>query len=188
MEFHLARDSSALFAALTLIAVLIAPAALAQDSNTAKAHALVEAAIKMTDSNAAVKLLWQATDIDPAGDEAYVYLGEYYNSRSDPENVVKVYQKFVKNKPHQVAGYLNIGEAYLSFSPPRTDDALAWFHKAYALEPTNSFAALRIGEVLMQQGSRDEAAKYLRIAMADRSHNPSVSAEAEHDLKSLGAL
>jgi len=187
------RDRTAL-KPLTLVAALmlaLASAAFparAQDANASKARALVEAAIKMTDSDAAVKLLWQATDIDPTLDDAYIYLGLYYNSRSDFTNVIKVYQKLIKYQPKQVSAYLNIGEAYMSFSPARTDDALVYYRKAYALDPKNTFAALRIGELLAQTGDRDEALKYLRIALGDSAKNPTVAAEAEKTLKQMGAL
>ncbi|HVA78187.1 MAG TPA: hypothetical protein VNF27_09840, partial [Candidatus Binataceae bacterium] len=93
------------FLAIGVLALAIAiPAfARAQDSssNAAKARSLVDAAIKMTNSDEAVKLLWQATDIDPTLEDSYVYLGLYYNSRSDFANVVKVYQKLVKYNPNQ---------------------------------------------------------------------------------------
>ena len=95
------RDRTAL-KPLTLVAALMLALASfsfparAQEANAAKARGLVDAAIKMTDSDAAVKLLWQATEIDPTLDDAYVYLGVYYNSRSDFANVVKVYQKLIK--------------------------------------------------------------------------------------------
>jgi tetratricopeptide (TPR) repeat protein len=177
------------FAAATFIAIFVgSPTVWAQDANAVKAQELVQAAIKMTDSNEAVKLLWQATDIDPTYDDAYVYLGLYYNSRSDFADVVKVYQKLIKNQPNQVTGYLNIGEAYMSFQPPKTDDALTYFRKAYEVDPKNSFAALRMGQIYAQNGNRDEALKYLRVALADSMKNPTVSAEAERYLKQMGAL
>jgi tetratricopeptide (TPR) repeat protein len=160
----------------------------AQDATAAKARALVDAAIKMSDSDAAVKLLWQATDIDPADEDAYVYLGLYYNSRSDFTNVVKVYQKLVKYQPKQVSAYLNIGEAYMSFSPPKTDDALVYYRKAYEIDPKNTFAALRIGQLLAQTGQRDDALKYLKIALGDSAKHPTVASEAEKTLKQMGAL
>jgi tetratricopeptide (TPR) repeat protein len=187
------RDRTAL-KALTLVAALmlalasVAFPARAQDANAAKARGLVDAAIKMTDSDAAVKLLWQATELDPTLGEAYVYLGLYYNSRSDFTNVVKVYQKLIKHQPNQVGAYLNIGEAYMSFSPPRTDDALVYYRKGYALDPRNTFAALRIGELLAQTGRRDEALKYLKIALGDSAKNSTVASEAEKTLKQMGAL
>jgi tetratricopeptide (TPR) repeat protein len=179
---------------LTLVATLILALVTltfpvhAQDANAAKARALVDAAIKMSDSDAAVKLLWQATDIDPTLDDAYVYLGLYYNSRSDFANVVKVYQKLIKYQPNQVSAYLNIGEAYMSFSPPKTDDALVYYRKAYELDPKNTFAALRIGQLLAQSGQRDDALKYLKIALGDSAKNPTVASEAEKTLKQMGAL
>jgi tetratricopeptide (TPR) repeat protein len=187
------RDRSRLkplsLVAILMLALAISPAALrAQDSNTAKAHALVDAAIKMTDSDAAVKLLWQATEIDPTFQDAYVYLGLYYDSRSDHANVIKVYQKLIKYQPKQISAYLNIGEAYMSFSPPKTDEALAYYRKAYEIDPKNPFAALRIGQLLAQTGNHDDALKYLRIALGDSAKNPSVSAEAEKTLKQMGAL
>jgi tetratricopeptide (TPR) repeat protein len=161
--------------------------ALADDANTAKARELVQAAIKMTNSDEAVKLLWQATDLDPTYDEAYIYLGLYYQARSDPADMVKVYQKLIKYEPKQVSAYLNVGEAYMTFQPPKTDDAMVYFRKAFDIDH-NSFAALRIGQLFAQQGNRDEAVKYLRIALADSSKNPTVSAEAEKTLKEIGAL
>jgi tetratricopeptide (TPR) repeat protein len=160
----------------------------AQDANALKARALVDAAIKMSDSDAAVKLLWQATDIAPADEGAYVYLGLYYNSRSDFTNVVKVYQKLVKYQPKQVSAYLNIGEAYMSFSPPKTDDALVYYRKAYEVDPKNTFAALRIGQLLAQTGQRDDALKFLKIALGDSAKNPTIASEAEKTLKQMGAL
>lgn len=187
------RDRTAL-KPLTLVAVLIFALAFplsahAQDANASKARALVDAAIKMSDSDAAVKLLWQATDIAPADESAYVYLGLYYNSRSDFTNVVKVYQKLVKYQPNQVSAYLNIGEAYMSFSPPKTDDALVYYRKAYQVDPKNTFAALRIGQLLAQSpGQRDDALKFLKIALGDSAKNPTVASEAEKTLKQMGAL
>ena len=174
-------------AVLALLLLLTIPAiALAQD-NATKARALVNTAIQMTNSEEAVKLLWQATDLDPTLEDPYVYLGVYYNSRSDFANMVKVYQKLVKYRPNEVSGYLNIGEAYMSFTPPRTQEALGYYQKAYALDPKNSWTALRIGEILAQNGNRDEAAKYLREALSD-TKTPAASAEAEKLLRQMGAL
>jgi tetratricopeptide (TPR) repeat protein len=177
--------------ALVVLAIAIAlPArALAQDStsNAAKARSLVDAAIKMTNSDEAVKLLWQATDIDPTLEDAYVYLGLYYNSRSDFADVIKVYQKLVKYNPNQASAYLNIGEAYMSLTPPRAGDALVYYRKAYDVDPKNTFAALRIGQILAQNGNHDEAVKFLRQALADTS-NPSVSSQAEKTLRDMNAL
>ncbi len=90
------RDRTALKPLTLAAALIIALAsfsfpARAQDANAAKARGLVDAAIKMTDSDAALKQLWQATEVDPALDDAYIYLGLYYNSRSDFANVIKVY-------------------------------------------------------------------------------------------------
>jgi tetratricopeptide (TPR) repeat protein len=186
------RDRTAL-KSLTLAAVLMLAIAFpfyarAQDANALKARALVDAAIKMSDSDAAVKLLWQATDIAPADEDAYVYLGLYYNSRSDFTNVVKVYQKLVKYQPKQVSAYLNIGEAFMSFSPPKTDDALVYYRKAYEVDPKNTFAALRIGQLLAQTGQHDEALKFLKIALGDSAKNPTIASEAEKTLKQMGAL
>ncbi|HYA36054.1 MAG TPA: tetratricopeptide repeat protein [Candidatus Binataceae bacterium] len=141
----------------------------------------------MTDSDKAVKLLWQATDIDPTLDEPYVYLGLYYNSRQDFDSVVKVYQKLAKARPNEVTAYLNIGEAYMSFSPPRTRDALPYYRKAYEIDPNSTFAALRMGEIMAQQGDRDQAIRYLRQASADRSKNPNIAAEAQKVLSEMGA-
>jgi tetratricopeptide (TPR) repeat protein len=177
-----------LLLAIVLAPVAVAAPAFAQD-NASKARALVDAAIKMSNSDEAVKLLWQATDIDPTFQDAYVYLGFYYNSRSDPGDVIKVYQKLVKYEPNQVSAYLNIGEAYMQYSPPRTDDALVWYRKAYQIDPRNSFAALRIGQILSQGGgNHDESVKYLRQALADSTKNPTISAEAEKTLRQIGAL
>src|SRR5579862_7895146 len=154
-----ARSTKLLAVAQALACIFAMSATLgrAQDSNAAKAHALVEAAIKMTDSEKAVKLLWQATDIDPALEEPYAYLGMYYNSKQDNDDLVKVYQKLVKYQPTSLAAWLNLGEAYMSFSPPKTTDALPCYRKGYELDHTSAMAALRIGEIMAQQGDRDQA-------------------------------
>ena len=102
---------------------------------------------------------------------------------------MKVYQKLVKYQPNQVSAYLNIGEAYMSFSPPKTDDALVYYRKAYEVDPKNTFAALRIGQLLAQSpGQRDDALKFLKIALGDSAKNPTVASEAEKTLKQMGAL
>jgi tetratricopeptide (TPR) repeat protein len=155
----------------------------AQDSNAAKAHALVDAAIKMTDSEKAVKLLWQATDIDPALEEPYVYLGMYYNSKQDAEDLAKVYQKLVKYQPNSVSAWINIGEAYMSFSPPKTKEALPYYRKAYELDSHSSMAALRMGEILAQEGDREQAIRYLHQAAGD----PTYGEEAHKILTQIGA-
>lgn len=158
----------------------------ASTTNAEKAEALVQTAINLTDSDKALKLLWQATNIDPTLQDPYIYLGLYYNSRSDFDQVVQVYQKLVKYQPKESSAYLNIGEAYMSFSPPRTNDALIYYQKALALDPASSFAALRMGEIYAQQGNREMAVRYLKIASGDMK-NPDVAAEANHYLSQMGA-
>jgi tetratricopeptide (TPR) repeat protein len=157
------------------------------DSAEARARALVDAAINLTDSDRAVKLLWQATDIDPNFAEAYIYLALFYNSRSNFDKVVDVYQKLIKVEPKEVSVYLNIGEAYMSFVPPRMDDALPYYRKALELDPSSSFAALRLGQIYAQQGNRGEAVKYLRLASADRAKNPDIAAQADKFLHDIGS-
>lgn len=157
------------------------------DSNEVKARALVMAAINMKDSDRAVKLLWQATEIDPTLPEAYIYLGLYYNSRSNFAKVVEVYQKLVKFEPKEVSAYLNIGEAYMSFVPPRMDEALPYYRKALELDPASPFAALRLGEIYAQQGNREAAVKFLRLASGARAKNPDVAAQADKFLREMGS-
>ncbi len=154
--------------------------------NAAKARALVAAAINMTDSNRAVALLWQATDLDPTLEEAYVYLGLYYNSRSQFDRVVPVYQKLVKYHPNEISAWLNIGEAYMSFSPPRYDDALPYYRKAFELDSTSSIAALRIGMIYAEQNNRAEAVRYLRLAAGDRTKNPEIADQADRLMRQIG--
>jgi tetratricopeptide (TPR) repeat protein len=158
----------------------------ATTSNSEKASTLVKTAINLTDSDRALKLLWQATDIDPTLSDPYVYLGLYYNSRSDFDKVIQVYQKLVKYQPKESSAYLNIGEAYMSFTPPRTDDALTYYRKALDIDPSSSFAALRMGEIYAQQGNREMAVRYLKLASSDVK-NPDVAAEANHYLSQMGA-
>lgn len=173
---------------LPVTALLVAGFAHADDANRAKARSLVDAAIQLTDSNQAVKMLWQATDIDPTFNEAYVYLGLYYNSREDFAKVVEVYQKLVKYQPNEVSAYLNIGEAYMSFSPPRFDQAVIYYRKAYELDPKSSFAALRLGEMLARTGDRTQAIRYLKQASGDSAANPTIAAEATKQLRAMAAF
>jgi len=161
----------------------------AAGADSVKAHELVAAAINMTDSERAVTLLWQATEVAPRLDEPYMYLALYYNSRSQFDKVVEVYQKLLKYQPGEATAYINIGEAYMSFAPPKFDAALPYYLKALQIEPGNSFAALRIGELYAQKGEpyRDQAVRYLNIARSDRFKNPTTAAEAEKILHEMGA-
>jgi len=173
-------------AGLAALVMLAAGACWGQEPNRAKAHALVDAAIQMSDTNQALKLLWQATDIDPTLNESYIYLGLYYNSREDFAKVVEVYQKLLKYQPREVSAYLNIGEAYMSFTPPKYQEALDSYRKAYEIDPHSSFAALRIGEIFAHQGNRAEAERFLKQASADSAKNATVAAEAQKELRQLG--
>ncbi len=140
----------------------------------------------MTDSNRAVNLLWQATDLDPKLEEAYVYLALYYNSRSQFDHVVQVYQKLVKNHPEETSAWMNIGEAYMSYSPPRFEAALPNYQKALELDHTSCFAALRIGQIYAQQNNRPAAERYLRLPGCDRAKNPELAQQADQVLRQMG--
>ncbi len=168
-------------------APLTAPSDTASYAAQSRAHALVQAAINMTNSDEAVKLLWQATDLDPTLDEPYIYLALFYNSRSQFDKEVEVYQKLIKYKPSEVSAYLNIGEAYMSYSPPKFDAALPFFRKALEIEPGSSIAALRVGEIYAQQGNRDEAVRYLKVASDDRVKNPNIAGEADEMLRQISS-
>jgi tetratricopeptide (TPR) repeat protein len=172
-----------------VFAALIAAApARADDAARIKARALTDAAIQLTDSSQAVKMLWQATDIDPNSTEPYIYLGLYYNSREDFAEVIEVYKKLVKYRPNETSAYLNIGEAYMSFNPPRFNDALPYYKKAYELDPHNSFAALRIGQILARNGDREQATRFLKAASANAGSNPTVAAEATRTLHEMAGF
>jgi Flp pilus assembly protein TadD len=179
------RFAIALCAALVLMA---GAGARADDAARIKAMELTQAAIQLTDSNQAVKMLWQATDIDPNSTEPYIYLGLYYNSREDFGKVIDVYKKLVKYRPKETSAYLNIGEAYMSFNPPKFDDALVYYKKAYDLDPHSSFAALGIGQILARNGDREGATRYLKQASADSTNNPSVAAEATRILHEMSGF
>jgi tetratricopeptide (TPR) repeat protein len=169
---------SSLIAFGFVIAALLMPCfpLRAQDANEAKARALVDSAIQMTDSDQAVKLLWQATEIDPRLTDSYLYLGLYYNSRENFPKVIEVYRKLLKYRPKEVSAYLNIGEAYMSFNPPRYD----------SIDPTSALAALRIGEILAHEGQREDAIRFLsQAASGAKSKDPSIAAEAQ---KVLGEI
>ena len=172
----------------TAVALLAATFVHADEANRVKARTLVDTAIQLTDSNQALKMLWQATEIDPTFNESYVYLGLYYNSREDFPKVVEVYQKLVKYQPGEISAYLNIGEAYMSFNPPRFDQAEVYYRKAYELDPKSSFAALRLGQMLAHTGDRTQAIRYLKQASADSAANPTIAAEATKALNAMAAF
>ena len=185
----MARKPNLLWIALCGAAVIFCVTlAHADDANRAKARSLVDAAIQLTDSKQAVKMLWQATDIDPTLQEPYVYLSLYYQSRSDFDDMVKVYQKLIKYQPNQVTAYLNIAEAYMSYNPPRTQDAMLYYRKALEMDPHNAFAQLRMGQLMYQTGNREESIKYLRMALTDGAKNPSITEQVNQTLKAMGAM
>lgn len=184
----MARGPHRLWIVLLAALPLVSAPVHAQDDARAKARALTDAAIQLTDSNQAVKMLWQATDIDPNSTEPYIYLGLFYNSREDFGKVIEVYKKLVKYRPKETSAYLNIGEAYMSFNPPKFDDALVYYRKAYELDSHSSFAALRIGQILARNGDRDQATRFLKQAIAESAANPTVAAEANRTLREMAGF
>lgn len=76
----------------------------------------------------------------------------------------------------------------MSFTPPKASEALPYYQKAYQIDATSGFAALRLGEVYAQMGNREQAAHYLNQASADSAKNPAVAAEARKVLGDLGAM
>jgi tetratricopeptide (TPR) repeat protein len=179
----MARGPNRLWIALCA-AVLLAGTAHADDAARLKALALTNAAIQITDSARAVRMLWQATNIDPTSTEAYIYLGLYYNLHKDYGKLIEVYTKFVKYRPDELNAYLYLGEAYMSFDPPRYKEALPYYRKAYELDPHSGLAALRLGEILVHDGHGDEGIRYLKQAGAD-SANPDFATEANETLRDL---
>jgi len=183
------RAAKAVTLALLGLLLLKPVVARAQNYDRSKAASLVDAAIKMTNSDQAVKLLWQATDIDPTFSDAYLYLGLYYNSREDFAKVVEVYKRFVKYQPTgatAVSAYLNIGEACMSFRPPKYDDALPYYRKAYEMDPGSALAALRIGEIMANQGNRAEAVRFLKQASSESGKDAAIADEAKKLLSQMG--
>jgi tetratricopeptide (TPR) repeat protein len=132
-------------------------------------------------------MLWEATNLDPSYEDSYLYLGLYYNSRAQWDRVVQVYQKLVKSRPKETSAWLNIGEAYMSYSPPRFDSALPYYRKALELDPGSSFAALRLGEIYAQENNRDQAFRYLRQASGDRVKNPEIADQADRLMRQMGS-
>jgi tetratricopeptide (TPR) repeat protein len=169
-------------AAATAFVWLLAPGLLcaASESEKQRAQALVNAAIRQTDSEQALKQLWQATDIDPTFEESYVYLGMFYQSREQFSEVARVYKKLVKYRP-SVNGYCNVGEADLGLRPPNYDEALKYFRRAYSLDPQSARVALRIGQILTIKGNRAEARRFLKQASED-PEDVEFASEAKREL------
>ncbi|MGH7840104.1 MAG: tetratricopeptide repeat protein [Candidatus Binataceae bacterium] len=157
------------------------------ESNAAKARKLTDTAINLTDSDRAVNMLWQATALDPSFEEPYLYLGLYYNSRSQFDRVVEVYQKLVKSHPNETSAWLNIGEAYMSYTPPRFDSALPYYRKGFELDPSSAFAAFRLGEIYAQLNNRAEALRYLRLASGARAKSPEIADQADRLIHQIGS-
>ena len=177
-------------AAAIAFVCLLAPCLIceASESERQKAQALVNVAIRQTDSEQAVKQLWQATDTDPTLEEPYVYLGMFYQSREKFAEVARVYKKLVKYHP-SVTGYCNVAEADMGLRPPNYDEALKYFRKAYSLDRHSARVALRIGQILAMKGNRDEATRFLKQASASEDpKDEAIASEAKRNLQLVGAL
>jgi len=172
-------------AAATALLWLLAPCLIceASESERQRAQALVNAAIRQTNSEQALKQLWQATDIDPTLEESYIYLGMYYQSREQFSEVARVYKKLVRYHP-SVTGFCNVGEADLGLRPPDYDEALKYFRKAYSLDPRSARVALRIGQILTIQGNRAEARRFLKQASED-PEDLGFASEAKRELRAF---
>ena len=75
----------------------------------------------------------------------------------------------------------------MSFSPPKTDEALIYYRKGYALEPRTLSPRSESGNYSRRPASVTKR-QDLRIALADSARNPTVASEAEKALKQMGAL
>ena len=99
--------------------------------------------------------------------EVHYFLGKVYQGLGDDRQMIRSMERAARLAPQSTAPLLEIGE-YL-FSRNREQEAMPYFDKVLAIDPSNRPANLRKGEYLQNTGCAAEADQcYDRILKADK--------------------
>ncbi len=104
--------------------------------------------------------LRQALEASPERPETSFNLGRLLFAWDQAAESVAPLERAVELRPNMVAGWYFLASAQAALG--RHDDAAAGYRRALELDPTYDRAYVGLGELLLEQGKRAEALRYLR--------------------------
>jgi tetratricopeptide (TPR) repeat protein len=110
---------------------------------------------------------------------AHDNLGGVMTALGDADAAIREYRLAADSDPKSPFAALNLGIALAGHGQP---EARKWLEAALRLDPSQPAAHLKLGELLLAAGSREEAVAHLRAAAA--SADPEIRSEAGKQLES----
>ncbi len=136
---------------------------------------------RLGQSEAGIQHIQEAVERGQDGPEARSNLGVLLIRSDRPKEAMAHLERAVEMRPNMHAAwfYLGIAQAELK----RFDDAIRSYQRTLALEPTHSRAYLSLARVLLQEGRRAEAVRYLRHG-AEHASRPEAIVTALEQIES----
>ena len=130
----------------------------------------------------AVAELTESYKFDPRDADTLYLLAELYGAAGFIDPAVDLIQKSLRENYMNVPGWLMLANLYAQKGGPAyLDLALNQLDMAKNLDPNNAMQFYLRGNILAQQGKRDEAAEALKKALEIDPEN----AYAKHDLEAI---
>jgi tetratricopeptide (TPR) repeat protein len=164
------------FMALSLLAISSAARAQPQRATCTQARPyLTDAQTSLTagDSDAALKKLRQAVEIDPQCPDAHLLFGLTEFQRGEVAQSIQHYQEALKLDPRSYSAHYDLALAYLKQKKLRL--ARTQLEQAVALDPKQANAAYDLGIVLLELGQPQAALRPLQRAHSLTPDRPDVS-------------
>jgi tetratricopeptide (TPR) repeat protein len=126
------------------------------------------ASFMLGDQDGARGELQKATELSPRDAEAFYYLGRVFFTASNMPAALAAFENAIRNDPQSVRAHNHLGQTLEGLA--RFPEAKAAYQNAIKLEREQSVRSEwpfhNLGALLLQQGDSEEAAKYLREALA----------------------
>ncbi len=149
--------------------------AIALDTNYAPAHAYFSEILNdsgkwsqgYTEAEAALRL-------DPNSLDAQRAMGYAQESVGDYESAIESYKNALKINPNLIIIYLRIGLNYRALDPPDYQNAIFYFSRANAIDPSNIEPYLYLSRTHYQNDELGTAVQYLEQALDLDPANPDI--------------
>ena len=149
--------------------------AIALDTNYAPAHAYFSEILNdagkwsqgFTEAEAALRL-------DPNSLDAHRAMGYALESVGDYPGAIEAYKNALKINPNLIIIYLRIGLNYRVLDPPDFENAIFYFSRANAIDPSNIEPYLYLSRTHYQNDELGTAIQYLEQALERDPANPDI--------------
>ncbi|MFQ5876610.1 MAG: FG-GAP-like repeat-containing protein [Acidobacteriota bacterium] len=125
----------------------------------------------------AVESYREALAIDPAHEEALYYLGQCLGEMGRFEDARRAFERLLRVSPESVRGHVGLASLLAAPEAPGIPDLAAaeeHLRRAHAINAEETGPMVRLGEILILRGDRDEAGRWLEAA--SRTNPRSVEA------------